>query len=115
MTVTENGLAYIKITDQIINEYEVDSASAGNLINNFNFIEEVLVWATVTEDIKNDIIRISIRSRGPEINTVAEKFNGGGHKFASGAKVKSLEDAMKLMEALDLKTKEYKVELERDE
>ena len=30
-------------------------------------------------------------------------------------KVKSFEDAMKLMEALDLKTKEYKVELERDE
>ena len=113
MTVTENGLAYIKITDEIINEYEVDSASAGNLINNFNFIEEVYVWATITEDVKNDIIRISIRSRGPEINTVAEKFNGGGHKFASGAKVQSFEDAMKLMKALDEKTKEYQDEIER--
>ena len=78
-------------------------------------LAEVRLEGYISSNIKNDIIRISIRSRGPEINTVAEKFNGGGHKFASGAKVKSFEDAMKLMEALDLKTKEYKVELERDE
>lgn len=107
MEVTENGVGYIKITEEIINQFKVDSASAGNMVNNFNFIEEVLVWATITEDVKNDIIRVSIRSRGPEINTVAEKFNGGGHKYASGAKVKTFEDAIELMNALDQKTKEY--------
>ena len=101
MTVTENGLGYIKITNDILNELQVDSASAGNMINNFNYINQVLVWATITEDIKNDQVRVSIRSRGPEINVVAEKFNGGGHKFASGAKVKSFDDAMMLMKELD--------------
>ena len=101
MSVTENGLGYIKITNDVLNTLEVDSASAGNMINNFNFIKEVLVWATITEDVKNDQIRVSIRSRGPEINEVAEKFNGGGHKFASGAKLKSFDDAMQLMKELD--------------
>lgn len=101
MIVTENGLGYIKITNDVLNQLEVDSASAGNMINNFNFIKEVLVWATITEDIKNEQIRVSIRSRGPEINEVAEKFNGGGHKFASGAKLKSFDDAMQLMKELD--------------
>ena len=101
MTVTENGLGYIQITNEVLNQLEVDSASAGNMINNFNFIKEVLVWATITEDIKNEQIRISIRSRGPEINEVAERFNGGGHKFASGAKLKSFDDAMQLMKELD--------------
>ena len=101
MIVTDNGLGYIKITNEILSQLEVDSASAGNMINNFNFIKEVLVWATITEDVKNDQIRVSIRSRGPEINTVAEKFNGGGHKFASGAKLKSFDDAMQLMKELD--------------
>lgn len=101
MTVTDNGLGYIKITNEILNQLEVDSASAGNMINNFNFIKEVLVWATITEDVKNDQIRISIRSRGPEINAVAEKYNGGGHKFASGAKLRNFTEAMQLMQDLD--------------
>ena len=107
MTVTDNGLGYIKITNEVLNQLEVDSASAGNMINNFNFIKEVLVWATITEDIKNDQIRVSIRSRGPEINEVAERFNGGGHKFASGAKLKSFDDAMQLMKELDECLVEY--------
>lgn len=101
MTVTDNGLGYIKITNDILNQFDVDSASAGNMINNFNFINEVLVWATITEDVKNAQIRVSIRSRGPEINEVAEKYNGGGHKFASGAKLSSFTEAMQLMQDLD--------------
>lgn len=105
--VTDNGVGYIKITDDIINKYKVDSASAGNMVNNFNFIEEILVWLTITEDVKNGLIRISIRSRGPEINQVAEKYNGGGHKFASGAKVSSFEEAELLVKDLDKTTKKY--------
>lgn len=108
MEVTESGLGYIKITDKIINKYKVDSAAAGNMVNNFNFIEEVFVWATMTEDIKNEIIRVSIRSRGPIINDIAENFGGGGHPLASGVKLKSFDDAMELMNALDKRVKEYK-------
>ncbi len=107
MTVTENGLAYIQITDKIINEFGVDSAAAGNMVNNFNFISEVVVWSTITEDVKNNQIRVSIRSRGPEINQVAEKFGGGGHKFASGVKLRTFDEAMQLMRDLDKLLKEY--------
>lgn len=107
MTVTENSLAYIKITDEIINKFGVDSAAAGNMINNFNFIDGILVWSTITEDVKNNQIRVSIRSRGPEINKVAEKYHGGGHKFASGAKVSTFDEAMDLMNELDLVAKKY--------
>ncbi len=107
MVVTDNGLGYIKITNDLLNALKVDSASAGNMINNFNYINEVLVWATITEDIKNELIRVSIRSRGPEINSVAEKYNGGGHKFASGARLKTFEEAMNLMQDLDKCLIEY--------
>ena len=114
MNVTENGLGYIQITDEIIKQFEVDSAAAGNMVNNFNFISEVLVWATITEDIKNNQIRVSIRSRGPEINQLAEKYNGGGHKFASGAKLKTFDDAMLLIKELDLLLADYKRSLGED-
>lgn len=107
MNVTANNLGYVVIRDEIINSFEVDSASAGNMVNNFNFIKEVLVWCTITEDMKNDQYRISIRSRGPEINKVAEKYNGGGHKFASGVRVKTLDDAMNVMRDLDAELELY--------
>lgn len=107
MIVTENGLGYVKITEEILNKYEVDSAAAGNMVNNFNFISEVLVWVTVTEDIRNDQIRVSIRSRGPEINRIAEKYNGGGHKCASGVKLKTFGDAMDLLNDLDKELCKY--------
>lgn len=107
MVVNNNGLGYVVITDKVINELCVDSASAGNMINKFNYIKEVLVWVTITEDIKNNQYRISIRSRGPEIHKVAEMYNGGGHRFASGVRVKSLEEAMSIVNELDKKLIEY--------
>lgn len=107
MKVTEHGLGYIVVTDDVINEFGVDSASAGNIINDFNYIKEVLVWVTITEDKKNDQYRVSIRSRGPEVNRLAEKYNGGGHKYASGVRMKKLDDALKLMDELDLELEKY--------
>lgn len=107
MIVTDNGVAYIDITDDIQSKFKVDSAAAGNMVNNFNFIKEVLVWVTITEDVKNGQIRISIRSRGPEINKVAENHNGGGHKFASGVKVATFEEAHSIIHDLDKTCEEY--------
>lgn len=110
MIVTENHLGYIVIRDDIIREFGVDSASAGNMVNNYNYIREVLVWATITEDVKNSQYRVSIRSRGPEINRIAEKHHGGGHKFASGVKTKTLEEALAVMKDLELELIEYNQE-----
>ena len=112
MKVTENKLGYVIITNDIINEYGVDSASAGNMVNDFNYIKEILVWATITEDVKNNQYRISIRSRGPEINKIAERHNGGGHKMASGVKCKSLDEALSVMRDLDGELKIYNEEIE---
>ena len=111
MKVTENKLGYVVITNDVINEYGVDSASAGNMVNDFNYIKEILVWATITEDVKNNQYRISIRSRGPEINKIAERHNGGGHKMASGVKCKSLDEALSVMRDLDSELKIYNEEI----
>ena len=42
------------------------------------------------------------------INDIAEDFGGGGHPLASGVKLKSFDDAMELMNALDKRVEEYK-------
>ncbi len=112
LNVTEHGVAYIKLTKDILDEYKVDAASPGNMINNFNFIANVLVWAFFTEDIKNNNIRVSVRSRGPVINTALTKYNGGGHKYASGARIKNLDMAIDVINDLDNLCEEYKKESE---
>lgn len=108
LILTENGVAYIKITDRKLKEFGVDSAAAGNMINDLKFVNEIIVWVFLTEDIKSNLIRANIRSVGPYINDVATKFGGGGHKYASGVKLKTWDDSDKLINELDELVKNYK-------
>jgi DHHA1 domain protein len=108
LILTENGVAYIKITDRKLKEFGVDSAAAGNMINDLKFVNEIIVWVFLTEDIKSNLIRANIRSVGPYINDIATKFGGGGHKYASGVKLKTWDDSDKLINELDELVKNYK-------
>ena len=108
--VTDNGLAYIKIDEKLLSKFGVDSASKGNIVGNFNNIDEILVWVFFTEDSKQQIIKVNARSRGPIVNKVLEKYNGGGHKFASGARLKTKKDIDNIIKDLDEVCKIYKKE-----
>lgn len=107
LIVTENGLGYIIIPNEMIKKYSVDLATPSNLINSFNFIKEVNVWTFITEDIKNKSYKVSIRSHGPIINTTAAKYNGGGHKYASGARLNSEDEIKSFIHDLDTLCEEY--------
>lgn len=107
LEMTKNNVAYIKLTDEILKKFEVDSASAGNMINDLKYVNEILVWAFFSEDTKMGIIKANIRSRGPIINEIAGKYGGGGHKFASGARLNNWEEVDALIEDLDEITRIY--------
>lgn len=104
---TDSGVGYIKVNNSDLLSYVVDSATPGNLINEFSNTDELLVWLTATEDVKNGFIRVSVRSRGPVINKVLELHGGGGHALASGAKLKTFEEVDLLIKDLDNLCKEY--------
>ena len=57
LKVTENGLGYIVLEDEVIQRFGGDTALTGNIIGNFNNIEEVIVWVFFTEDKKNNYIK----------------------------------------------------------
>lgn len=107
LTVTENGFGYIYIDSNIINEYGVDNSTASIIVNNFHFIKELIAWCFVTYDDRNEIYKANIRSRGPVINEVASHFNGGGHKYASGARISKKSDVDALFKELDEVCKQY--------
>ncbi len=116
LTIDKNGLGYIKISDDVLREYNVDIATPSNLINGYNFIEELLVWIFITEDVKNNQYKISIRSRGPIINEIASKYHGGGHKYACGARINTMEEVDNLISDLSKACQEYgDKELQKEE
>ena len=91
----------------MLKEFGVDSASCGNMINDLNYVNEVLIWVFFSYDVKSNLIRANIRSRGPAINELASFYGGGGHKFASGARLQSFEQADNLIKDLDLLLENY--------
>lgn len=107
LEITKNNVAYIKLTDEILKKFEVDSASAGNMINDLKYVNEILVWVFFSEDTKMNVIKANIRSRGPIINEIASKYGGGGHKYASGVRLKNWSDTDNLIKDLDEITSAY--------
>lgn len=101
LITTENGFAYIKITTDDIKNFGVDSSTASNMINNFNYIKEIKVWTFITYDQKSTMYKVNIRSRNVVINDIAAKYHGGGHKFASGVRTTSEVDIDNLIKDLD--------------
>ena len=101
LITTENGLAYIKITTDDIKNFGVDSSTASNMINNFNYIKEIKVWTFITYDQKSTMYKVNIRSRNVVINDIAAKYHGGGHKFASGVRTTNEADIDNLIKDLD--------------
>lgn len=106
--VDKYGFAHIQIDDDIINSLGSDSSAASNMINDFNNIDEVIVWAFISKDDKTNKFRVNIRSRGPVINEIASKYGGGGHKFASGVRNEDINEINQLLNELSLACKAYK-------
>ena len=106
LITTENGFAYIKITTDDIKNFGVDSSTASNMINNFNYIKEIKVWTFITYDQKSTMYKVNIRSRNVVINDIATKYHGGGHKFASGVRTTNEADIDNLIKDLDERCRE---------
>lgn len=106
LITTENGFAYIKITTDDIKNFGVDSSTASNMINNFNYIKEIKVWTFITYDQKSTMYKVNIRSRNVVINDIAAKYHGGGHKFASGVRTTNEADIDNLIKDLDERCRE---------
>ena len=114
LNITDNGFAYLVITPEILKEFNVDSATPSNMINDFSNIRGIYVWMFATYDERNEIYKVNIRSKGPVINDTAAMYGGGGHKYASGARIREIDEVKKLIESLDEDCAKYKESLLSD-
>jgi phosphoesterase RecJ-like protein len=107
MKKTHHGVVYIKITDELRQEYKVTTEEASSLVNELGHFEDCPIWVLMAE-YEEKIVRARIRSKGPTISTTANLFDGGGHAKASGANLGTWEKADELIKALDEVAKNYK-------
>ena len=99
--ITPHGVAYFKMTKDVQKEFGLTTGTRSMLVDVLANLEDVLVRVCFFEQDK-DQIRANIRSEGPIINELAERFNGGGHPKASGAMLDKWETADDLLIELDL-------------
>lgn len=81
----ENGAAYIKLTAEILSRFDVTASETSALVSSLGNVKGIKVWAIFVQE--SDQIRVRLRSKGLVINTIAKRYRGGGHPFASGATI----------------------------
>ncbi len=106
LKTTKDGVSYFLMTKDIMKEFDVTEEEASSMVNTFANIENYPTWFLLIE--YDNELRLRIRSIGPEVDKLANKYDGGGHKFAAGAKLKSLLDLPMFLEDINNLVKEYK-------
>jgi len=87
---TAKGFIYLKVTRDIIEKFQVSDEQAASMVSLIGGIQGYPVWALFIE--YPGEIRIRLRSAGPNIDQLANRYGGGGHAKASGAKLESWDD-----------------------
>ncbi len=94
----EAKVAYIIVTRHEYQSFNLPAVVAKESVNVMNSLNDVEVWALFIEDEKVDgVYNASLRSNNIVINSIAEKYHGGGHKQAAGIRGLTLEKIQDLL------------------
>lgn len=104
--ITPNGFAYITLSKDEFEKFNVGLEVASSLVSSISNIENCPVWALIIET--ENGIRVRLRSRSIKINDIAEQFNGGGHIMAAGATLEYWSELDKLISMVDDKLEKNK-------
>ena len=97
---TEHKVAYIYTTLEEAKATGADTfAISRGMVGTMAEIRGIDIWVNFTET--EDGVLCEIRSSKYNINPIAVKYGGGGHKKASGATVADRKEAMRMLADLD--------------
>ncbi len=89
-TLHPEGYSTVRLPAEVLEKYGVSPTETSAIVGLLGDIEGILAWAYFVEE--EDEIRVRLRSKGPVVNKIAEKHNGGGHPMAAGATAYSWEE-----------------------
>ncbi len=107
MKLTENGVAYMVVDKKMQKRFGLSQEDASASVSYMDSIKGSLIWLAFIEN-DDGSIRVRLRSRFVTVNSIAEKYNGGGHACAAGATVYSKAEMKRLIADADARLKEYK-------
>ena len=97
---TEENVAYIYTDKEEAASYGVSTFTISRgMVGTMGDLRGVDIWVNFTET--EDGVLAELRSGKYNINPIAVKYGGGGHQKASGATLKSREEAMLMLEDLN--------------
>lgn len=100
MNRTPQGVGYVYSTLSDVERYGVDTFTISRgMVNTMAGIRGINIWANFTET-PNGVL-CELRSNSANINQIAVKYGGGGHLKASGATLKSREEAFAMIDDLN--------------
>ncbi len=109
MQITENGVAYIYVDKAMQEKFNLTLEQASACVGTLDSIRGCICWMVFIDNGDDaGTIRVRLRSRFVHINTIAEKYRGGGHACASGATVYGQEEMQALLRDADAHVKQYK-------
>ncbi|HWJ79218.1 MAG TPA: bifunctional oligoribonuclease/PAP phosphatase NrnA [Niallia sp.] len=97
--VHANGVAAMKLSKEVLAQYNAVPSQASLLVTTLGNVKGIKAWVFFIEE--EDQIRVRLRSKGPVINGIAKKYNGGGHPLASGASIYNWNDADSVIHDLE--------------
>jgi len=100
MKITKKGVAYLKITPEDYDKFGVNKTQIKAALGVMSGIIEISVWALICQYADGEI-RVSLRSREYDVNSVARNYRGGGHRLASGAKLEKMSESTQLIKDLE--------------
>ena len=110
MKITDNGVAYIFVDRAMQKKFKLSLEDASASVSYLDSIKDSLIWLAFIDT--DDGIRVRLRSRFVSVNTLAEKYGGGGHACACGATVHSKKEMKQLISDADELLGKYKSENE---
>ncbi|MCM2531428.1 bifunctional oligoribonuclease/PAP phosphatase NrnA [Neobacillus pocheonensis] len=94
----ENGVGSVILSKKLLDEFDAQPPEASLLVGTLGDVKGIKAWVFFIEE--KDQIRVRLRSKGPVINGVARKFNGGGHPLAAGASIYSWDEVEHVLKEL---------------
>lgn len=97
--LSRSGVSSVKLTKDILHKYDVTPSETSTLVNVLSNVDGIKAWVFFIEE--EDMIRVRFRSKGPAINPIAEKYDGGGHPMAAGATITTWEEAENIIRDME--------------